>query len=418
MIRRDSDPSAEAIQREAVRLCRGEEPRNLPRHYQLWATLFLSGESADSTPLSDAERQGLTVLLTAPRALDGRPQAEWEETRLLALRTVLGRERLSPHALLADIVLNDPSARVRELAIGALRADGSTALPALLRALKNGTNWRREGVQALIALLPQLDPQGQAQGGLSAALLTQVLADRLPRRSSRYTQNARRNVTAVMLVLLAGLALSVALPRTPIALVIACAIGIGVLHTQITRDGRSRIGSDERSARVDLHGSARDALLKLPDIRLLPQLLELSFGRPRRGGWSEARGVLKRLLWTVTPADAGSLSVAGDRLSDGLRTSEPDLTRAVLYAIEQIGSSRHIAPVRHLIRWSAVPELRDAARRILPVLEERLRAERTADTLVRAGEAPPDSAGTLLRPSIGHADPKPEELLRAETGEQ
>lgn len=100
-----------------------------------------------------------------------------------------------------------------------------------------------------------------------------------------------------------------------------------------------------------------------------------------------------------------------DRCTDNL-----DLTLAILKALEQLGDSRALKPVRTLaefeLPFGRQKTAREAAAECLPFLIQRAEHEMQSQTLLRAVENPMAASATLLRPASGASAQNHEALLR------
>ena len=89
---------------------------------------------------------------------------------------------------------------------------------------------------------------------------------------------------------------------------------------------------------------------------------------------------------------------------------------AVLSALEQIGDTRALPHVQHLLDTPhSTPDaqrVHEAAQSCLVFLEERAAKERVGQSLLRAAHAPDTGAGVLLRPAQNTPESDPALLLR------
>lgn len=85
-------------------------------------------------------------------------------------------------------------------------------------------------------------------------------------------------------------------------------------------------------------------------------------------------------------------------------------------ALEKIGDGRAIPHVESLARSAGSQAVRDAAQRLLPILEERRQRDNNANMLLRASDTAVTSADQLLRAATGAATETPaDELMRPST---
>jgi hypothetical protein len=145
---------------------------------------------------------------------------------------------------------------------------------------------------------------------------------------------------------------------------------------------------------------------------------ELRFGNKHTR--PETREALTRVLPRLKASDRRRLdSNHLNYLHYLLGTTSPirdaEFLLALLKALEQVGDSRFLGPVRHLAArraWSPNQRrVQSAARSCLVFLEQKAEQERIRQTLLRPTSAEALPAETLLRPVEGAADFNPSELL-------
>jgi hypothetical protein len=124
---------------------------------------------------------------------------------------------------------------------------------------------------------------------------------------------------------------------------------------------------------------------------------------------------LPAVLSNLTPEHYGQLPAHSvSRLCALLLEAQEPLALLILEALGKVGDGSAVADVRWMAYRSQVPRLREAAARILPILEQRQQMENAPKVLLRAAAAPVASADTLLRPASGGAvQADPQQLLRA-----
>lgn len=96
--------------------------------------------------------------------------------------------------------------------------------------------------------------------------------------------------------------------------------------------------------------------------------------------------------------------------------SHPDdtLVMRILEALEQLGDERAVPYVQDIVEMGRTPEMQFAARRILPILQERKRQDNAPHLLLRSSMAPSESPEILLRAAAyGVVETEPNTLLRA-----
>lgn len=109
---------------------------------------------------------------------------------------------------------------------------------------------------------------------------------------------------------------------------------------------------------------------------------------------------LRHILPTLTYEDYGKFdSPTIHSLGRLLSSSDVMLAFTVLEALEKIGTGAAIPYVSRVVKSGASPLLRDTARRVLTVLEERKRSKAYAEQLGRPSSSTPDPADELLRPN-------------------
>src|SRR5579871_5772358 len=92
---------------------------------------------------------------------------------------------------------------------------------------------------------------------------------------------------------------------------------------------------------------------------------------------------------------------------------DDDLVLAVLDALSKVGDGRAVTSVERVAAHGRTAPLREAAQRVLPILQERRQRERDAARLLRAADAPHMPDDVLLRPAQSTGRIDPELLLNA-----
>jgi hypothetical protein len=103
-----------------------------------------------------------------------------------------------------------------------------------------------------------------------------------------------------------------------------------------------------------------------------------------------------------------------ERLYELLRLKDEQLVTSILEALGRAGGGRAVRPVERLTKRGRTERVRGKAAEILPVLQQRQRAEQAPQVLLRAAEPVPESPDELLRAASAEADVDPSTLLRAE----
>ncbi|MCX6380593.1 MAG: hypothetical protein NT023_14140 [Armatimonadetes bacterium] len=132
-------------------------------------------------------------------------------------------------------------------------------------------------------------------------------------------------------------------------------------------------------------------------------------GRVRRA----ATVALPRVLASLTPEHylemgAGvvpNLSLLLDHVKEPLQLQ-------ILEALGKMGDGRAVLPLQRFLVKTKSLAARQAAQRILPILEKRQIHESAHNTLLRASSMPNDAASLLLRPSYGGYQDQTQQLLR------
>ena len=132
--------------------------------------------------------------------------------------------------------------------------------------------------------------------------------------------------------------------------------------------------------------------------------------------YSDAVDELKVALVRAEPIDAGELTrrqfaTLLRALNDAHRSHWPchrdvDLVIAIVRAMASIGNPKAETLIEALSEECSQPEIRSAAKEILPLLRARLASHTDRSRLLRAGSI-------LVRPSNG-VQPVPQNLLRSE----
>ena len=89
-----------------------------------------------------------------------------------------------------------------------------------------------------------------------------------------------------------------------------------------------------------------------------------------------------------------------------------------LEALGKIGDGRAVYTVERLAARGKSSAIRQAAAQILPILQERQRAENAPGVLLRAANRPGSDVNNLLRPAEEAAPTDPQQLLRANITEE
>jgi len=95
-----------------------------------------------------------------------------------------------------------------------------------------------------------------------------------------------------------------------------------------------------------------------------------------------------------------------------LNHPDAQLVSKALSALAIVGTSHAIPAVRRALQTGRTTRLKDAARDVLAILEERQRHESRHDTLLRPTISPENPASVLVRPASSSLQPSAEVLLR------
>ncbi len=109
---------------------------------------------------------------------------------------------------------------------------------------------------------------------------------------------------------------------------------------------------------------------------------------------------------------AGILRSCAEGLYALLYSGREPLVISILRALGRVGDGSAVQPVERLVKRGRTEAVRRLAEEVLPVLQERLRAEQAPHVLLRAAEAPASDPGELLRPASAQAEVDPGTLLR------
>lgn len=121
----------------------------------------------------------------------------------------------------------------------------------------------------------------------------------------------------------------------------------------------------------------------------------------------------------LTPEDYGRVpSDFVPNLCRALYHPDDWIVMLALETLEKVGDGRAVKPVARMVEQGRTPELRAAAARILPILQERERLEAAPHVLLRASDAPAPKPDELLRPAMDSGEREPETLLRAATPQE
>lgn len=160
-----------------------------------------------------------------------------------------------------------------------------------------------------------------------------------------------------------------------------------------------------------VRATAATSLERLGELDALPALL--SALRNSSGECFDAVAIaIKALLPNLTPEHFGTLRAdVTPNLCYILENYKGGYTLEVLSAIEKVGDSRAIPTITRLINTTPDSDVRDKAKKILPILEARKELETHSSQLLRASQQP-DATHDLLRPAREKQDSDPDTLLR------
>ncbi len=404
-------------------ICSGGHIGYTPHLYRLWLSRFLPGPGEDARcEVTDEQCRGIIALMNSvPRLNFGASSSEWIAVRLTAAR-ILGALGSEPaRRSLCYALPYERSPEVIEVLVAGIQKWGNRAAPDLVRSLESISGSSVIYPEGLTALLQMLGAMGDQSAAIPIArkLGNMEVSGRVKCGPGDHSHGII--VATVALVGLLGLTLLMGSPDDPpmgAAAIVGRLVFVSVLAIIGIRVGNT--ASERRLAlQSELYASATDALEALGSRRCIPTLLVLGLQPDMYlSSKPHVRRALSLLLPRIGPDDADLIVVEGHRtiLARGFAPFDSALTLACLHAITQAGSPLYLPHVQRLLRDTVDRDVAAAAHAAISVLEERARKERQASFLVRPGQAPQDSADTLLRPSMGHADQRPEELLRARGG--
>ena len=363
------------------------------------------------------------TLPDARLALLGRRKA-WRWARVAGINALgrIGNPEAIPTLVRA---LFDSDPHIRESAAYELPTFGPDVVPILRRTLREAPDWTVSGMEAAIGVLEQM-------GDTSAAPeLAHVIAEQLPGDPARWArQTFVRPFTLVAMLfcgvwgaalfhitpdpsvpvwessLEVGISIAVAgfVPLVFLYMLLVCVVFLPLLNLCAARE-RGRLAQ-----------SAIRALGHFNDKRPLPLLMDLALG-PRPAPARIARTALLRLLPLLDASDCGHLAPrARHQLEQALAKAEPGMAIALLNALEHVGFGQAAETVGKLAQQGATVNVRERATRLLPVLQERQRAEIACASLLRPTSAPAAVADELLRPTSLPCASPPAQLLRPSCG--
>jgi hypothetical protein len=127
----------------------------------------------------------------------------------------------------------------------------------------------------------------------------------------------------------------------------------------------------------------------------------------------EAARALRGILQTIDQSHYGRLPAdTTPGLCQLLESPDEALALLAVDALREVGDGRAIDSLEHAVQKSPSWDVRMAAARVLPILEERRRRGDDPSVLVRSSDAPPTEA-SLLRPASGSRASNPDSLPRA-----
>jgi len=129
--------------------------------------------------------------------------------------------------------------------------------------------------------------------------------------------------------------------------------------------------------------------------------------------WDAAASALERVMSNLRPDDLGTLpGRTVPALCSALTARSREMTLGILQALTLIGDGRAIHDVGSLSRNHYCPDVREAATKLLPILQQRNVEHKSSALLLRASNAPADSKQSLLRPSWEQPATDSSQLLR------
>ncbi len=169
--------------------------------------------------------------------------------------------------------------------------------------------------------------------------------------------------------------------------------------------------------------SAAIALIRYEDPRAIGPLVELLTSSVTPFNAEVRRGLMQLL-----PAAPASIrTILSTRqvncINNLLKGSDRELSMAVIKGLETFGTARSLPAVRRLAdsykqqvmsdtEWRAYSELRQAARALLPILEQRANEQGDSEILLRPASSPDSPEQVLLRPVGAPTNADETQLLR------
>lgn len=398
-----------------------------------------AGESGEMLRLMEAEGELRNDCATPYLAAILRRKDRWSErlprnrpmrrrikltavTALQKIGSVSAAEALCVGLFDRDEIVSRQSAR-------ALITFGGKATPSLLRILESRGEWTTPQMRLLIEVLDEIgDPR-------SGPALARVLLGIQPHDSARWFRRtllypgaftvSAVTLTAIISMLYdwldAGSAWDWGNALFGLALCLAIGVlGGALLFLPIFFVFLAPIGSlCANNERASLAQSAAEALIHLKDKRSLPSVIEAAYKGQRKAQGS-ARRVLSSLLPLLTEADSdimprNSLLLLLDSISplrQAITPQSPDLIVAIVQSLRYIGPGSAVETVQKLEQRSDVPQIRDACREVIPILQARREQERASSSLLRASAQPATPNNQLLRPASAASETNANELLR------
>ncbi len=219
-------------------------------------------------------------------------------------------------------------------------------------------------------------------------------------------------LSGAFILFLVSLIPSIGLPPPLFYLVGGWIIGTALLWMLVLVPGLLVSEDFELSRLAESRASAARSLGRLAD-PLASAVLARAATDARREVRQAAAVALPHALAAIGHEHLGALPPeTTTNLCALLGRNNSALEVLVLDALECAGTGAAAEPVRRLASRSKSGSIRDAAARVLPILDERLRQETSATRLLRPAGSPNASSDVLLRPASSATAVPEEQLLR------
>ncbi len=315
--------------------------------------------------------------------------------------------------LVASLPRHSPVRQLAEAVLGRTHQALDSVQP-LFIALSHaaGRSWKEQLVAAWLLGQVPLTPQEQ---DAAANMLLDILGSRPRRRLVRGMKQGM--VRAYGLVLPVFLVVALFSPELPpdflVHFLVLSTVASACLSLPLA------LWEWERSADHTnrLRAMAARTLGRLHVPESVGELAGAAFDRSP-GVREAAAAALHEALPTLTDAHYGMFGAQSvENLGKVLSHPNSLLVSQTLDALRKVGTSHALPYVEQVAAQGRTVRLRDKADEVLGVLRVRQQQEAEAQTLLRAGIAPPIPAQHLLRPAQGVGNTEPQQLLRASDSE-